>query len=486
LRHHDTQHASTADEKLVVFGRTVERRQLPPQSSTDRYMQTSWERLLANSFPQGKLPDTECIGAEAENMVFFGLNCSMSRDLFLQEGGFDAQLRSDEETEMGCRLYRRGYLFAYVEKAEIAHLNSKNLAEYYPACWARSGLNDLYRARSLDQRCAQNAQLAARRHGTLRERCVTALVWLSPRLVLKAAALAQGITDTTNSYLSFALWARARRLGEYWNAVKSAGVTRRELDQLAGPAARVLMFHSVSMPQSEAEAKFYLPGPQFRQVLATAAALGYVVAHPDDLVAATLPAKSVILTFDDAYDDLYTDLLPIMMVQRLAPLIFVVAGRIGGKNDWDQKQGLRARALLTVEQLREMQKWGAVIGSHSMTHASLPTLSAEELRREVRDSKHRLEDTFGCAVDWFAYPFGHTNRKVRAAVAEAGFKAAVTTAPGLNGWQDRLVLHRIDINSNDSLLDVAGKLLTGKDIRGGIRNRVRRRWAALRHEEPYQ
>ena len=479
LLRHDTQQAAGAHAKLAVFGRTLERRQVPFRSHTDRRMQESWETHLAQAFPVQGAPDMQCVGEEAERSVFFGLNCSIARESFLKEGGFDEQLRSDEETEFGCRLYRRGYLFAYAADATVEHLNSKDMARYYPACWSRSGLNDLYRARDRGQRCAQNAQLAALRHGTFLERWVASMVWLSPQSLLRVASIAQAVTDATDSRLSFAVWARARRLGEYWTAVQGSGVTRDELRTLAGPAARLLMFHSLSAPRSKEEASYYLSGTRFRRVLKMAASLGYVRAHPNDLLAGELPRKSVVLTFDDAYDDLYPELVPMMQRDRIAPLLFVVAGRIGADNDWDQRQGLRARRLLTLDQLREMHQLGAVIGSHSMTHASLPSLSGGALRREVRDSKNRLEDLFGGEVAWFAYPFGDVDRRVRAAVAEAGYKGAVTTAPGLNWWQDPLALRRIDIHSSDAGWDVVGKLVTGRDVRSGIRNQLKRQWASL-------
>jgi len=185
------------------------------------------------------------------------------------------------------------------------------------------------------------------------------------------------------------------------------------------------------------------------------------------------------LTFDDAYDDLYSELLPIMQSTRMAPLLFVVANEVGGSNVWDRSLSVRARSLLTLEQLREMQRYGAVIGAHSLTHPSLPLLSCSEIMREVRDSKFRLEDMFGCAVEWFAYPYGHVDRKVRAAVAEAGFKAAVTCEPGLNMWQDRLALRRIEVNSKDTMFDLVGKLITGKDVRHGLKDRIMKRWAIL-------
>jgi hypothetical protein len=65
---------------------------------------------------------------------------------------------------------------------------------------------------------------------------------------------------------------------------------------------------------------------------------------------------------------------------------------IGGSNEWDLASELRARNLLTIEQIRVMQKYGVEFGSHSLTHPLLPGLPDAQLRREVGDSKRYLED----------------------------------------------------------------------------------------------
>jgi peptidoglycan/xylan/chitin deacetylase (PgdA/CDA1 family) len=89
-------------------------------------------------------------------------------------------------------------------------------------------------------------------------------------------------------------------------------------------------------------------------------------------------------------------------------------------------------------------------GSHTLTHPSLPDLDDRQLRREVADSKHQLEDLLGEEVNTFAYPFGYLNRRVRAAVVEAGYKLAFTTVPGMNHWQDPYAIRRTEFNEVDS------------------------------------
>ena len=120
----------------------------------------------------------------------------------------------------------------------------------------------------------------------------------------------------------------------------------------------------------------------------------------------------------------------------------------------------------------EMQRHGVTFASHSLTHADLTSLPNSELRREVRDSKAKLEDLLGVTVEWFAYPYGAADRRVRAAVAEAGYKAAVTTNAGFNQWQDPLALNRLEVDERDWLIDFALKVATGRSYRRGILNRL--------------
>ncbi|WP_048437978.1 polysaccharide deacetylase family protein [Caenimonas sp. SL110] len=251
------------------------------------------------------------------------------------------------------------------------------------------------------------------------------------------------------------------------------------LHALGGHAACLVALHSLSQPQTPREARFYLPAPRLRQFLRTAGWLGMRHAHPDAFLAGKLPRRSLILTFDDCYDDLHQELLPIMREEGFSPLLFAVAGQLGGSNVWDQETGMRPRSLMTVAQLREMQQAGAVIGAHSVSHAALPTLGVDAITREVQDSKSRLEDALGSRVDWFAYPYGEVDSRVRAAVEEAGFKAAVTLAPGLDTGGDRLGIRRVELTSNDTLPDMVSKVLTGKDIRRGLQRRARAQWLRL-------
>ena len=91
----------------------------------------------------------------------------------------------------------------------------------------------------------------------------------------------------------------------------------------------------------------------------------------------------------------------------------------------------RVRAL-TWDQVRELQAHGIEIGSHTCTHPRLVKLGADELAREVRESKARLEQQLQTEVRSFAYPHGQNvdvSGAVCDAVRTAGYRAAFTSYP---------------------------------------------------------
>ncbi|HEX6879027.1 MAG TPA: polysaccharide deacetylase family protein, partial [Terriglobales bacterium] len=454
----------------IVCGRIIEDRQEPFHSKTDEYMQQSWLRDLEQALPC-KTQSINTVGSDAERSAWFGLNCSIRRELFDQVGGFDTYMRSDEELELGFRLYRCGVQTQYAPLAIVRHRGSKDMSGYFPRCWNLSGSLDVHRAIENNERSAGIEQLADLTNGTPSQRFWTNLAWNNSQGLLTLAGIAQKITDVTGSRTAFSAWARLGHLGEYWAAVRSTGTARTQLADIAGPVRRILMFHSISQPQNVNERSYYTSPRRFRQFLSWLELMNYTSASAAAWLEGTLPARSVLLTFDDAYDDLFPELLH--SARKLKPLVFVVASQIGKTNAWDQKQGLRTRRLLTLDQMREMQRHGVTFGSHSLTHPLLTTLSTCTLRREVIDSKRILEDLLGTAVDWFAYPYGDVDRRVRAAVLEAGYKAAATTNAGFNRWQDPLALNRFEVSDCDWLLDFALKIATGRDYRKSLLARLK-------------
>src|SRR5262245_47990339 len=93
-------------------------------------------------------------------------------------------------------------------------------------------------------------------------------------------------------------------------------------------------------------------------------------------------------------------------------------------------------------EMRTLNQELVTIGSHSMTHPSLPTLDPTMLDAEVRGSRSLLEDQLQTPVEYFCYPDGHTSQSVIEAVGDS-YRGAVTTIPGLVlSGSDRRLLPR--------------------------------------------
>jgi peptidoglycan/xylan/chitin deacetylase (PgdA/CDA1 family) len=399
----------------------------------------------------------------------------MRRDVFLSLGGYNEAFRaSDEELELGMRLHLAGVEYIFEPRKLLTHLNSKPLAGYFQRCWRASGSLDPYRVIELKQCNAQTRKIASRDHGYLSERIAARTVSSLSQPLLTSARLLEIAANRTHSKSLFSLWARTAHAAEYWEGVKQSGYTRHQLRDAGGAARNALMMHSICEPQKPAESAYYISPTRFHRFMKHFGEAGFRTATSAQWMERDFPSRSVLLTFDDAYDDLYTELFPLVIEHKYTPLIFVVVDHIGGWNAWDQAQGLRPRNLLSAGQLKEMQRYGVEFGSHTLTHPHLTGQGHRELVRELRDSKDRLEDLLGAEVRAFAYPYGAVDRRVRSYVAEAGYKLAFTTVAGANWWNDPLCQNRADVNDSMTLIDFVSVISTGWTVRQNIGDRVRR------------
>lgn len=147
-----------------------------------------------------------------------------------------------------------------------------------------------------------------------------------------------------------------------------------------------------------------------------------------------LPPGQIVLTFDDGFADYAEHAVPIMQRLGLPAVMYVVAGAItpsGVTVDW--VRGLDpadAPPLLTAEQVRELHDRGWEIGSHSMAHRDLPTLTEAECLEDLRDSRRLLSDLLHADVRTLAYPFGRHAPHVRRAAERAGYDLAFALPEG--------------------------------------------------------
>ena len=177
--------------------------------------------------------------------------------------------------------------------------------------------------------------------------------------------------------------------------------------------------------------------------------------------------REIIVTFDDGFQNVFRDGLPILRELAVPAINYIVAGEIGGANSWDRDAGAQMRPLMSRDEILEWQRAGLEIGSHTLTHPRLSAIPPDQARREIFDSKKILEDLCGRPVPHFAYPYGDWNPAIRDLVAEAGYETATVASPGFNSFEsDRFTLHRFPATHRRPGAVALGRgfqrLLTGK------------------------
>ncbi|MEO0248761.1 MAG: polysaccharide deacetylase family protein [candidate division WOR-3 bacterium] len=213
---------------------------------------------------------------------------------------------------------------------------------------------------------------------------------------------------------------------------------------------------------------------------------GFIPVEPDEVLTET-EERTFLLTFDDAYADIYTNALPVMARSGIKGIVFPVAGFMGKRPLWDVTWGTPGVHMGAVE-LRKLAALGWEIGSHTMTHPDLTKLNQDNLRTELEDSKKLLEDTLGRRIRFLAYPFGRFNQRVKDAAREAGYEAGFTMRRRRSlDWTDPMEIPRMSVYLPDySLFRKMEPMYMGVDcIVERLINLNAGGTAWVRHSAPY-
>lgn len=107
-----------------------------------------------------------------------------------------------------------------------------------------------------------------------------------------------------------------------------------------------------------------------------------------------LPPHPMILTFDDGYEDMYTDALPALLAHHDRGVFFIITGMIGGR-------------YVTWDQVHLLADYGMQIASHTIHHVNVghPPASTTT-QEELQQSKATLEAQLGEPIQFFCYPSG--------------------------------------------------------------------------------
>lgn len=228
----------------------------------------------------------------------------------------------------------------------------------------------------------------------------------------------------------------------------------------------ILMYHQVGkFPRVREHRANYCDYGRFQRQMAYLDLLGYHVLDMEQVLAClrgdmAIPPRSVVLTFDDGYANFYDYAFPVLQRHGFPAIVYMVADMIDAKAAWmKQVTPLEAPPLMSLQQLQAISKQGITIGSHTLNHVRLAELEDDEQKKEISQSKARLENLLQQEVRHFCYPYGSFNQDTVRLAREAGYDSAVTCMRGgMNLEDDAFLLPRKAISFGDTLPGFIWKL----------------------------
>jgi len=186
------------------------------------------------------------------------------------------------------------------------------------------------------------------------------------------------------------------------------------------PQVPILCYHQIRdwRPTDSKQAKDYIvPVAAFEQQIKMLADSGYHTISADQLnnyllYGAALPAKPVMLTFDDTDLPQYTIAKPVMEKYGFKGMFFIMTVSLGRPN------------YMTREQVKQLADAGHEIGSHTWDHKNIKKFAAADWAVQIDKPTKTLEAITGKPVKYFAYPFGLWNSAAIAPLKQHGFVAA--------------------------------------------------------------
>jgi peptidoglycan/xylan/chitin deacetylase (PgdA/CDA1 family) len=177
---------------------------------------------------------------------------------------------------------------------------------------------------------------------------------------------------------------------------------------------------------------------------------GYTVISLDELVKSTrakkpLKRNSVVITFDDGYQDNFQYAYPVLKKFGYPATVFIISDFVG-------RSFSNGKEFLTWEQIIQMSKSNISFGAHTKTHLYLGSIKdLKAVQDEISAPKQAIEARTGLPVEYFCYPSGAFNTQVKNLVKQAGYKGACSTNRGFIRFnRDVYELKRIKVTNADA------------------------------------
>lgn len=222
---------------------------------------------------------------------------------------------------------------------------------------------------------------------------------------------------------------------------------------MAKPQVPILCYHQIRdyRPTDSKSARDYIVPPAiFRDQMKALADSGYTTILPDQLYqylayGATLPEKSILISFDDGCDEQFDIAHSILDPLKFKASFFIMTVSINRPN------------YMKSEQIKQLSDEGHDISLHTWDHHNVKLYQGADWVTQIEKPKATLEKITGKPIQYFAYPFGLWNPQAIPELKSRGLKAAFQLATARDEQEPLYTIRRIIVTG-----DVSGQKLIGR------------------------
>lgn len=154
------------------------------------------------------------------------------------------------------------------------------------------------------------------------------------------------------------------------------------------------------------------------------------VVAPDSAGPLDRKRPNVAVTFDDAFASIYRNALPSLVRHGIPATVFVPTGWMGRQPGWSMETSSDAdEVVMTADEITGLSRDVITIGSHTVRHPHLTSLTPAQVKEELTESRESLERLLKVHVDTLAFPYGDHDEAVVAQARMAGYRHVYTVAP---------------------------------------------------------
>ncbi|MFJ4655773.1 polysaccharide deacetylase family protein [Nocardia sp. NPDC088792] len=218
----------------------------------------------------------------------------------------------------------------------------------------------------------------------------------------------------------------------------------------------ILLYHSITDDPPGWIAPYTVTPRVFSEHLRLIADSGRTVLTVSGLRAALaghaeLPARPIVLTFDDGFAD-FAAAATTLADAGMPSTLYVTTGALRGRSSRPSGLALPPAPMLDWSQLVGLAALGVEIGAHTHTHPQLDTIGPAAVRDELVRCKVLLEDALGQEITDFAYPHGFHTAALRDTVEAAGYRSACAVGNALSSAADHpFALARLTVRPTTSM-----------------------------------